>query len=130
MMIRFATGVYAIVHRYSLSIGIQALSHSLLWTKWELWGSVNKGRRLLDGQSTAIGLSDRKVHIFEVTGDDQGIPRKAVRLCQPDRNGLGTSQIHLTSFILTGDVIGPLEMIRCQDERINRGPGRQAWSKD
>jgi hypothetical protein len=116
---RFAPQTYVIVRRYSLSSGIQGLSHSPFLKNWELWGLVNREWRPLDKRSTSTVLSDGKVHTFDVTGECQGIPIEAVRLCQTGRNGLGTSQMHITSFVLTGDVLGPPEMIGCEDERID-----------
>jgi hypothetical protein len=73
---------------------------------WELWGSFRGEWRLLDEHAGTVTLSDGFCHEFVIGGCDRFLV-EAVRLCQTGRNRTGSSQMHLSSFILSGDVVFP-----------------------
>jgi hypothetical protein len=71
-----------------------------------LWGV--SGRWIeLDSRIRTDILCDGDKHEFAVNAR---FAVDAIRLCQNGRNGLGSSQMHLTGFNLIGDVIGPREI--------------------
>jgi hypothetical protein len=116
--IRFQDKIYPVVSRYSLSSGFEGSRASPFMRSWELWGSVNGEWILLDRRSATNVLSDGKLHTFEVSDDDGYVPVEAVRLCQVGRNGSGSLQIHLNRLILSGDIVGPRELIGCESSRF------------
>jgi hypothetical protein len=109
MTITFVDGIEPIISRYQLSSGTGGDVYSPFLQGWELYGNVRGEWRLFDSHSGTSVLDDGELHEFVV--NFEGLPMKAIRLCQTGRNGVGSCQMHINGFMVSGDVLGPPELI-------------------
>jgi hypothetical protein len=102
----FESGISAGIDRYSFRSGLCGVNLSPFMKSWELWGNVRGEWRLHDEHSGTEVLSDGCTHEFVIISHDRFLV-EAVRLCQTDRNHPGSSQMQLSGFVLSGDVVFP-----------------------
>jgi hypothetical protein len=107
--VRFKDGLMVLVRGYRLRSGFKP-GHWPYLQNWTLSGLIGRKWIELDEHSSTPILSDGLWHDFSVLNHD-GIIVDAIRLCQTGRNRLGSSQLHLGGFSLSGDVFGPWEII-------------------
>jgi hypothetical protein len=103
--ITFQKGICVVIDRYVLGSGILGVSRSGYLRSWELHGRICGKWEVLDKQLPCSILSDCEPHQFSIETGRCAV--EAIRLCQRGRNRLGTYQMHLTAFVLSGDIIGP-----------------------
>jgi hypothetical protein len=111
--IKFQEGVCVVIDRYSLGSGIRGLQRCGYLRSWELQGCIRRKWQVLDEQKVTDSLSDSEPHEFHIT--KMRCTVEVVRLCQTGRNCLGSCRMHLTTFLLSGDVISPPGMLGMDD---------------
>jgi hypothetical protein len=111
--IKFQEGICVVIDRYSLGSGVLGLKRSGYLRSWKLQGCVCGKWETLDKEKMTNILSDGEPHEFHITTHRCAV--EAIRLCQTGRNRLRSCQMHLTTFILSGGVIGPPGMFGMDD---------------
>jgi hypothetical protein len=109
--VRFVEGIETVVIRYSLQSGLRGMKRWPYLRNWTLYGRVSDSGewKLLDEHTDSNVLSDGEVHTFSIQPGHTFVVN-ALRLCQTGRNGLGSRQMYLKSFVVCGDVFHPREM--------------------
>jgi hypothetical protein len=111
--IKFQEGVCMVIDRYSLGSGIRGLQRCGNLRSWELQGCICRKWQVLDEQKVTDSLSDGEPHEFHITKGRCAV--EAFRLCQTGRNRLGSCRMHLTTCLLSGDMINPPGMFGIDD---------------
>jgi hypothetical protein len=108
--VHFRSRISAAIDRYSLQSGLSHFKRSPFMRIWTLWVNVRGEWRLLDQHKNTNILGDCCCHAFVICSSKRLLV-DGVRLCQDGRNGVESKQMHLAVFMLSGDVVSPLEVV-------------------